>query len=1126
MPREGIGRFAGKNEFSDVEFLEIFKELLPHVQSGEIDLDKVKTVDMVEKMDSSFVHFGLNQAGKFFMESSNSGEVTADDYQQRFSHTFMSDYKAAFASLLENKPLQSTLQKIFKKVGAIRYDAELFPVLTHTGDESGYITFVATKYDKAKFGTRGAFVVFKSWIKDENAQWTRPDPKKNLTLLNAIESADSAEWRIYTNEKHAKLSGVVKLKAMNVDKMLSTPEAIDDAIEVLSARGNTTIKAHLKNVIADLKEKLQGVLDKYAEETSSIFSKPDSPSSIEGVVLRIKKANGDIFEVKGTSNAFDTLKKQTWATRSSLAELEAVTEGSFLKDALGLKTAQAAALNRAIKEFGATFTSKEKNPEKREHEFLLKLFDAMQNKDAMVPPEETRKRVQQIFEVAKNQLSVIIDEFKSQNIDPDSKRKSLESLKAIIDKFDTIEKTVNTDMPDEAFQLYIFKFMLDRRLKQYAGQHMNAADQDYSKYYKGVTPVIIWNGRAQPWHRGHDAMIQLAKKKLEELGAEKILILIVKGGKTAQNKEENPLTEKDQKALIEAIYANDKDVVVSDTPLANGSLFAIIQKLGEMKAYMVGWLAGDDRIEDYKKLLKSFNASVWLKDHATLPIKVNSKGVAEVEMILTPRVMSGTAARESAKTSDFKSWLSNVAPQHSQKNKEAVGIYKQIYELLNSMKAESVIRNMIWDKFNESVVLNELHTDSPEKANAEIQKLIDAYTNESDPAKKQDILAKLEKRWVGGANDFIEKIDSVPEEKASPEVKEKSKEIYKKLADITSMANKKVGGNIEGPKGSDSETKNLTAPTEPEKLGYKVSDDAKQILDKDGTVVPHETTNTGLITVDNKPLALISVDGKIKEVSPEEAEKKAEPEPEAQPDAPNESDGFTRYWKILPKYTYARDPERMKKGLHALLGGMTNVITWMMTAENEKGGNAFGAFANNVADKYKKILDSIKTGKESADKINKMVKEAAVDMEEKMNLYNKTRKEALTKMKPDAMEAWAKTRRLSAAKSNMRDKADVADNAMKFNGIKANIKLWTKLDKIDPKVKKSLENILVKYQKVNPEKYKESMMQIRNDIEKLDIPYAAMADVMEKNITNDAEILKALNAYMAKKSPQQPQNKP
>jgi hypothetical protein len=1117
MPREGIGRFAGKNEFSDVEFLEIFKELLPHVQSGEINLDKIKTVDMVEKMDSSFVHFGLNQAGKFFMESSNSGEVTADDYQQRFSHTFMSDYKAAFASLLENKPLQATLQKIYKKVGAIRYDAELFPVLTHTGDESGYITFVATKYDKAKFGTKGAFVVFKSWIKDENAQWTRPDPKKNLTLLNAIESADSAEWRIYTNEKHAKLSGVVKLKAMNVDKMLSTPEAIDDAIEVLKARGNTTIKAHLKNVIADLKEKLQGVLDKYAEETSSIFSKPDSPSSIEGVVLRIKKANGDIFEVKGTSNAFDTLKKQTWATRSSLAELEAVTEGSFLKDALGLKTAQAAALNRAIKEFGATFTSKEKNPEKREHEFLLKLFDAMKNQDAMVPPEETKKRVQQIFEVAKNQLSVIIDEFKSQNVDPDSKRKSMESLKAIIDKFDTIEKTISMDMPDEAFQLYIFKFMLDRRLKQYAGQHMNAAEQDYSKYYQGVTPVIIWNGRAQPWHRGHDAMIQLAKTKMEELGAEKILILIVKGGKTAQNKEENPLTEKDQKALIEAIYSDDKDVVVSDTPLANGSLFAIIQKLGEMKAYMVGWLAGDDRIEDYNKLLKSFNASVWLKDHATLPIKVNSKGVADVAMIETPRVMSGTAARESAKTSDFKTWLSNVAPQHSQKNKEAVGIYKQIYELLNSMKAESVLRNMIWTKFNESVVLNELHTDSPEKANLEIQKLIDAYTNESDPAKKQDILAKLEKRWVGGANDFIEKIDSIPDEKASPEVKEKSKEIYKKLADITSMANKKVGGNIEGPKGSDSETKNLPAPVEPDKLGYKVSDDEKQLLDKGGAPVQFKTTSTGLITVDNKPLALKSVDGKIKDVSPEEAKKKAEPEeqPEAQPES--QSDNATDVEELkrsLRRYYFAKDPEEASKNIKAAVGAVAGAFTWMMKAENQKGGEAIDIMFSKIKDKYKEMEEKIKTGKVKANEINKLVADNAILFQKLIRTYRETKVAARKEFgNDDEFNKESARLRKSFANNNkeLSDKSTKAMESAEVSGLRYVFKTLLKESSFSSH-HQTLKKIMAK-----SDKLKDSKKILDSYIDEMVKAGINMQSIRE--FMNDDDVAKLLKNFLKKKTP-------
>lgn len=1080
MPREGIGRFAGKNEFSDVEFLEIFKELLPYVQSGEIDLDSVKSVDMVEKMDSSFIHFGINPAGKFFMESSNSGEVTADDYQQRFSHTFMADYKAAFASLLENKLLQTTLQKIFKKVGAIRYDAELFPVLTHTGDESGYITFVATRYDKAKFGTKGAFVVFKSWIKDENAQWTRPEPKKNIALIGAIEAADSAEWRIYTNEKHAKLSGVVQLKALNVDKMLSTPEAIDEAIEVLSARGNTTIKAHLKNVIGDLKEKLQGVLDKYAEETSSIFSKPDSPSSIEGVVLRIKKANGDIFEVKGTSNAFDTLKKQTWATRSSLSELEATVEGSFLKDALGLKTAQAAALNRHIKDFAATFSSKEKNPEKREHEFLLKLFDAMQNKDAMVSPEETKKRVNQIFEVAKNQLAVIIDEFKSQKIDPDSKRKSLEALKTIIDKFDTIEKTVNTDMPDEAFQLYIFKFMLDRRLKQYAGQHMNAAEQDFSKFYEGVTPVIIWNGRAQPWHRGHDAMIQLAKKKLEELGAEKILILIVKGGKSSMNKDENPLTEKDQKALVEAVYAGDASVVVSDTPLANGSLFAIIQKLGEMKAYMVGWLAGEDRIGDYEKLLKSFNASVWLKDHASLPIKVNSKGVADVQMIQTPRVMSGTAARESAKTMDFKGWLANVAPAHSQKNKAAVGIYKQIYELLNSMKAESVLRDLVWKKFNESVVLNELHPDAPDMANKmmdRMEKHIQEY-NDAPEDKKKDALERI-KKSIGP----IESGVNSPEfEKLPDDIKNRAKQILQKVKEIESPASANVGDKISGPDGKE-QTPLLPSNKE--------------------TEAPQE-----------KP-----------QESPKSDSKKV----------------FKEFIRSVPRYASSADPERLKKFLSGSLGALTGAVVWMMKAENEKGGSAAEVFTSGVSSKWKQISDKIKNKQAAADEINKLIKSASADMQELIQSLLETQakaKQAFDSWSEQnrvqkSFDEYANPRRMSAAKHDSSNIEKSMDE-IKYKYLINHVAMLASIQGFDNTIKQGLQQI-IKSKKGNTE-FKKSYQDVVDALGKMDIPYDIIKPIIDENLGDVQTIKKKIEdaiqesknkkASTSQPNQQSPSNKP
>jgi hypothetical protein len=1056
MPREGIGRFSGKNEFSDVEFLEIFKEILPHVQSGEIDLDKIKTIDMVEKMDSSFIHFGINSSGKFFMESSNSGEVTVDDYEQRFGHIYMSDYRESFSSLLKNTILQSTLKKIFKKFGAIRYDAELFPILTHTGDESGYVTFVATKYDKKKFGTKGALVVFKSWVKDENAQWIRPEPKISTSLISAIESADSTEWRIYTNEKHAKISGVVQLKAINVDKMLSSTESIDDAIEVLSSRGNTTIKSHLKNVISELKEKLQGILDKYAEETSSIFSKPDSPSSIEGVVLRIKKANGDIFEIKGTSNAFDTLKKQTWATRSSIAELEAVTEGSFLKDALGLKTSQAASLNRIIKDFGSKFVSTEKNSEKKEHEFLMKLFSEMRNSDAIVEPAETRKRVSQIFEVAKNQLSVIVDEFKSQKIDPDSKRKSLNSIKDIIEKFDSIEKTINTDMPDEAFQLYIFKFMLDRRLKQYAGQHMNAADRDYSQYYKGMTPVIIWNGRAQPWHRGHDAMIQLAKEKLDALGAEKILILIVKGGKTSLNKDENPLSEKDQKALIESVYVNDSNVVVSPTPLANGSLFAIIQKLGEMKAYMVGWLAGNDRIGEYGKVLTSFNASVWLKDHATLPIKVNSKGIADVEMIETPRVMSGTAARESAKTSDFQTWLNNVAPSHSKKNKEAVGIYKQIYQLLNSIKSESIIRDMVRNKFTEGFVLNELHPDNPEKANGEIQNLIDAYTNESDPEKKKIILAKIEKRWIGGANEFIKKIDDM---NAPPEVKEKSKEIYKKLADITPSAN--ALGNIDSQQ--DVGGKNISGPPA----------DVKSI----GTNQKPSTSPTP---------------------KPEAVDKKKE---------------FEAYVKNIPKYASVSDPEKLKKFLYGSLGALSGALVWAMKAENEKGGNAAEVFFGKVSEKWTVILDKINKGKVAADEINRMVKSAASDMGENMQSYLDLKKSAMDIMDKyniaDKFEQYANPRRISAAKHNSSGKMQKGLDETKYMFLMNHIRIFASVEGLDESIKGGLKNIMTKY-KGNPSDVKKAITEIVDSLGKMDLPYDVIRQSLDKNPGMDPNELKSV----------------
>ena len=60
-------------------------------------------IDLVEKMDSSFIRFGINENDKFFMESSNSGEVTYENYKEVFRT--LTDFKLTFKSLYENKNL-------------------------------------------------------------------------------------------------------------------------------------------------------------------------------------------------------------------------------------------------------------------------------------------------------------------------------------------------------------------------------------------------------------------------------------------------------------------------------------------------------------------------------------------------------------------------------------------------------------------------------------------------------------------------------------------------------------------------------------------------------------------------------------------------------------------------------------------------------------------------------------------------------------------------------------------------------------------------------------------------------------------------------------------------------------
>lgn len=206
--------------------------------------------------------------------------------------------------------------------------------------------------------------------------------------------------------------------------------------------------------------------------------------------------------------------------------------------------------------------------------------------------------------------------------------------------------------------------------------------------------VIIWTGRAQPWHRGHDAMIQKGKQYFSETGATKILIMIVKGGATSQNKDENPLNEQQQVELIYSLYRNDPQVQVYNKFPKNSFIGDIMDHVTTTGYVVVGWLAGSDRFSDYNKSLKSFNPTKFRESHLYSPILFNQSGIPQVSMIETPRLMSGTKSRQLTKEVDFKTWIAEVAP--SQTDDVAARVYYSIY---------NIIRN---ENLKETVQLNEI----------------------------------------------------------------------------------------------------------------------------------------------------------------------------------------------------------------------------------------------------------------------------------------------------------------------------------------------------------------------------------------------------------------------------------
>lgn len=696
--RAGIGRFVGKNKFTNKNMMLLLRSLVKETGNEgkprfRIDMATSPVVDMVEKMDSTFSNFGINAQGEFFMESSNSGPVTKDVAKERFG--FSPDLYEPFVWLSKSEPFQTSMQKIFKSVGPFKYDAELFPILTHKGDAQGNVIFVGTPYSKEKFGQFGGFVVFKAQLwNDDEMSWYRPEPQENVVLVNMIKKASFADnwagdWRIYTNEEDMK--HLVKLD-IELDETLvealGSDEAFAQAFEAISSRKKTPDKEELLFSLNRLREVLQDKLNTYAANAKSVLG--DENSYIEGVVLRIKTSEGDIFEVKGTSPKFDEKKEHLWADRVNILNLEKNLENRMMLDVLELKTAHPATLNKAVREVAESFNMEAEGDQARV-EFIKELIPVISDKTSGFNKVKTQaigllNEIQEEFETIRGQFSE-----NQATLDVDSVRKTEEFLASTAEKIEKFKEAVQTDLESMSFYVYMLGLVIGHRIDRFVRFDKKKTKKDEVDRPK----IIIWNGRAQPWHKGHDAMVQKGKAALSQLDAEAVYIMIVKGGKASADKSTNPLSESEQIELISAVYANDPQVIVHPKAISSSFIGVIANVLYKTGNKVAGWLAGADRINDYRKMLKKFDPDKWEGDHSYVPFATDETGESTVAMIETPRVMSGTKARELAKEADVAAWIEAVAPDGI--DEAAQQAYVEVYERLKNPELSEIVFDSIYE---------------------------------------------------------------------------------------------------------------------------------------------------------------------------------------------------------------------------------------------------------------------------------------------------------------------------------------------------------------------------------------------------------------------------------------------
>jgi hypothetical protein len=399
----------------------------------------------------------MDHTGNFFVESANSGKVTRAN-ASKLNNPFTVHFYEALKFLSEYAPFQSKMQSVFEIHGPFTVSSEMFPVLTHKGDEFGDIVFASTRYNKTALGNKGAFVCF-----DAESDGITPSDD----ILAKIENIKDPEWKVYNINKHGSLEreGLV-FDVSGIQQLVNGPEKLKQAEALLRSRKDSPEKDALKKVIGNVKVQLQGVLNQYAEKINTFLSTDKNRKyPVEGVVLKINLPDEPIF-IKGTSEIFHQIAEKTWGTRKAAGNTEKVFDGNFLTNVLGLTTAHAATLNKAVS--AAKSSAGSVDNDVSANKVALLVYNQLKRAGVDVTSGEVKTRAKAILTTAYHELSDIKNKWDKlkKSVDPDTMDKTDSQLDFLQNRLNKVEEAVlSSKYTGIEYVVYLLRLFIDKRIK-------------------------------------------------------------------------------------------------------------------------------------------------------------------------------------------------------------------------------------------------------------------------------------------------------------------------------------------------------------------------------------------------------------------------------------------------------------------------------------------------------------------------------------------------------------------------------------------------------------------------------------------------------------------------------------